>query len=46
MDVRYPELGGVNKPLKMYKEGETMVHPSGNTYTRIGGNWVLQLKSK
>ncbi len=37
----YPELGTVDQQTKFYGEGEIFYHPSGTTYVRQGGNWVL-----
>lgn len=38
----YPELGTVDQQTVFYAEGATFNHPSGTTYIRQGGNWVLQ----
>jgi hypothetical protein len=41
MRVNYPELAkATNKTV--YAEGAVLKHPSGVTYRRVNGNWIIE----
>lgn len=45
MRVNYPALGTTATKRPMYAEGATLTHPSGVTYRRINGHWVIEGKA-